>query len=631
MTRVLPIIACGIVGLFVGWISSLWLRPSSTPGRSHEMQRPRPSLLKKSPMPDFIAAVTSDHPGRVGFNAYRDFYTRLADTTFSKCREWLLRLLQTKSRDAIWMRRAIVTRMAQLDPVQAVAVVNKHDLLSESRGLDIVFRIWAGKDPDAALDHLLQNKSIEDYAGLYSVIHQFPLERWDQLLAKLEDAKIDATHPHYLASAISRLGKLNPERAANMAVSRGGMSTGLENVINGWTNRDPKAALGWAMTLDDDSHRIRSLRYIANAWIQKNPIEGLEALWNVADLSGLDNHSTAIPTSAMSEGDFKRILNWLNAHAGQNQKNADYVLQAMMIGMDGRHPERLGTIVSQLGTTDLPNLIMRMSRPLAQWADQDPTAVQTFINSIDSQAVQEKAIHALIAHWSKNDPLRAVQFMQSVDLPANSIDIDLHSLMRSVDSTEDVLARIPETYRDHFLISYAEAAARIDAAQTVAHLVKQSASDNRENALAVAVGHWALEDRKAAAAWVQDMPPGDAKTFGAKNIADTWARRDVDGAHQWASSLTDEASRAKALFAVTEIAQADFPERAVEIAKEIPNPQDRRRALEGSLINLAGTDPDAADAWLASGEIILSQNERAIITSTAQRTRVFRQLLNGRE
>jgi hypothetical protein len=59
-------------------------------------------------------------------------------------------------------------------------------------------------------------------------------------------------------------------------------------------------------------------------------------------------------------------------------------------------------------------------------------------------------------------------------------------------------------------------------------------------ALTSTAAHWASEDPRAAAAWANALPPGDARAWAAVNVFDQWRQFDETGARTWWESLPAE-------------------------------------------------------------------------------------------
>ena len=125
---------------------------------------------------------------------------------------------------------------------------------------------------------------------------------------------------------------------------------------------------------------------------------------------------------------------------------------------------------------------------------------------------------------------------------------------------------------------------------------------------------WARVDPLATMAWLKGLPDGRDRDEGMREGFRAWARRFYDPAVEWLFSEPHERYKDEAVALVARRLQLDEPERAIEMAREIVN-EDQRI---GTLVTIARTwgvlDKVAAEEWVHGTSTLTPKQKKLALT-----------------
>ncbi|CAN5380024.1 hypothetical protein BH23VER1_BH23VER1_19910 [soil metagenome] len=130
----------------------------------------------------------------------------------------------------------------------------------------------------------------------------------------------------------------------------------------------------------------------------------------------------------------------------------------------------------------------------------------------------------------------------------------------------------------------------------------------------VVVAQFARADPAAAAEWLDTFPDGDARTYGVRNLLDTWARSDPAAAARYAQDLPPGSpEHQQAAVAMAERILAHDPAGALAWYAKFENSNLRYEFLTHHIDALLVLAPDEADRLTRdAGEGVLAKRDKAI-------------------
>ncbi|HEY0548666.1 MAG TPA: hypothetical protein VGF13_03635, partial [Verrucomicrobiae bacterium] len=174
--------------------------------------------------------------------------------------------------------------------------------------------------------------------------------------------------------------------------------------------------------------------------------------------------------------------------------------------------------------------------------------------------------------------------------------------------------QLPEESLRHRVLGAIAAAMAESDPFAAAKLAVESLPAGREqdDAIVGIVQRWVQNSPEQAAAWVAAFPEGNLRETALEALVKLWADTDLVGTGAWVDTLTSRTSRDTAVAAYVEKLAVQFPEMAVEWAREIHNEQLRSERLENLAELWLRTDPEAARQWITEGPLSAAAKTRLL-------------------
>jgi hypothetical protein len=223
--------------------------------------------------------------------------------------------------------------------------------------------------------------------------------------------------------------------------------------------------------------------------------------------------------------------------------------------------------------------------PLMQsWARRDPAAARDAVAGIEGPRLRNEAIAAVIRGWAESDDPDVWEgYVAGLPFGEEAVN-EILVRMAAREGVGGLLQRVealPEGtaqgFKPRAMRLAVHIAARSDPEEAGAFVERQD-SPEAAGLKSIVAGRWVASDAPRAMAWVLGQPP-DAGRDGALRVAfRTWFELDREAALAWASAQPDATlDPARDLYAKA-VAETD-PERGIEIAEGIRDPEARRKAL----------------------------------------------------
>lgn len=166
---------------------------------------------------------------------------------------------------------------------------------------------------------------------------------------------------------------------------------------------------------------------------------------------------------------------------------------------------------------------------------------------------------------------------------------------RWADALREMAAETDLSRRDELCASLLEEAAGTDITTVLAELHRAGlGADDFTRCL---LRRWAETDARAAAAWAEQLPAGDARAAALSEVAVEWANADLKSAAAWAQQLPEPAERQTALLDMANEVVRTAPMEALRLAVELPADANRDETIRRAAMEWAEQDGPGATEW----------------------------------
>ena len=354
----------------------------------------------------------------------------------------------------------------------------------------------------------------------------------------------------------------------------------LTIAFTAWTELDAPAAARWVATLAEtpDWDREKLARIAAHAWVAFDPLAASTWACALPDQK-LAESFARIALPALARQDPRRAY---DLAASRDKRFLDTVLNDILEAFSESDP---ASALRSFGSGRFQNGFgfWAVRTPLTRWMQLDPAAALQWL--ADETKTNDQAWFDALGHLARNDPALARSLLSALQaspgLPRNQASL---SKLFSYWGAQDAVAALQwlDQIKDDSLRAplLEEASRGIDLEhpeKALPFLLARADSQDRDSALAAALGRWAAHAPSDALAWIAQhaFDPGvssasvqahaailatialtepataaaefqslqDPKTKKAARyaIADAWAKTDPGAAHLWSISQNEAA------------------------------------------------------------------------------------------
>ena len=253
---------------------------------------------------------------------------------------------------------------------------------------------------------------------------------------------------------------------------------------------------------------------------------------------------------------------------------------------------------------------------LEAWARRDPLAARDALQDMRDPFQLRASLDSLISGWDASGQPGLMEYLRSLPAGVDALMAMMPLARLRVlrdgpegafawaealpdDAPEDVLRFKLQMFR-----RVATAAAPVDPEKTAAWAARHAQGPNGDGLLARTGTGWVTRSGggEKALRWLSGLEAGKQRDAAVEDTYVAWTRRDPDGATAWLLSTSLEPWLEPALFVHASRLATSQPEQALSLARRMQNPEVRERTLVSIGNVWLQRDPDAARAWLASGE-----------------------------
>lgn len=466
-------------------------------------------------------------------------------------------------------RAALLAEWATLDPHGALAFLQKND----PGDVSPLMREWLRNDANAAVAALINggnatSKVLRRMLGDIARVIPAQLAVAVSALPK-PDSYWDVAAKDAFAAFAQK--DLDAARSAAESVQGPQRERALSGVAMVWAGKDGPAALAWAEGLEEGETRNAALRAVMAGWAKTDPLAALEKVSlmppnHVEGISASDIRAGVLKEAANK--DLDGTLRWLRENPGKLGDPNFEGLQQVLSERLGRSPIATLQSLARSGVAGLDSLLrsaflnakaVTHSHAIWEWLQQQPD--DDFTRSARS---------ALLGSVAFVKPTDSLQFLEQLpNTPEN----------------REILERVTGylihggTQMHQFEVFYEKASPHIRA------LLVETAFQNGSGFTSFDPALWVsrLDELK-------DLP-ADRRADAVGRLAYRWARSDPEKAIQWARSLQDPQQREEALGQAVYVSADIDPRKTATWVSSLPPGADRDVAASYLANVITHSDP----------------------------------------
>lgn len=234
---------------------------------------------------------------------------------------------------------------------------------------------------------------------------------------------------------------------------------------------------------------------------------------------------------------------------------------------------------------------------LQSWARRDPQAARSAVAALESPQLRSAAIPAVIRGWAESDDpdlwsnyVAGLPFGEEAAgeiFEGVAAREGVHGLLQRVEALPDGNALSDGTgqgFKRRAMQLSVQLAASSDPEEAAAFVERQAGSPHAgdpkslQSLQYLLAAGWVTSDGPRAMAWVLAQPPDAGRDWAFRLAFYKWLRLDREAAVTWASAQDDPTLAPVLDFYAQAIAETD-PERGIEIAEGIGDPETRQEVL----------------------------------------------------
>lgn len=249
---------------------------------------------------------------------------------------------------------------------------------------------------------------------------------------------------------------------------------------------------------------------------------------------------------------------------------------------------------------------------LQKWAQLDPAKAMAYVQASKSEEARSLGYRAVLSTWTRRDPQQAIAWAKQ-DVGSSSsadgnwavativgqlakTDPDWALRLTQEETRSVARGRMVEAVIGQFLSQRGEAAA----GEMVMAIPEETL---RQGMMARLAGQLAASNPAAAAQWVGTLPAGEGRQRALTELVGQWSEKDPAAAATYLGKfpISPETDESRGVLARKVV--RDDPEGALAWASTISEDQFRTRAVTDLVRNWLRRDADAAGKWVQASQL----------------------------
>ena len=352
---------------------------------------------------------------------------------------------------------------------------------------------------------------------------------------------------------LRRWAALDPAGAIRHAAARPdlhGCDDFAAELLIGWMEEDPDAAVAWVSSLADGDLHSQLMPVIVSAMAEENPAGALKL---ALALDGRHRgQAVAAVFSAWAESDIEAAVGALELLASPADRvSAQVSLITILAQSDpAAAMERVSLIEAGApgDSTEVRSILTGIV--LEFWSAQAPLEAAEFLISAPQGEGRSAGLRAVAAQWSEQDPSEALKWAAMLatreDRDIFSVSVIGTALERSAQAAASLAMTLPPgDAREMSLRLVIDRWIAVDPAGLSIWATSEFKSGSGGDRLIPVIEAWAGSGVVPLANWLNSLPPGRLRDEYFAGVAGRFATADPDFAGLWAEAIEDAGMRSR--------------------------------------------------------------------------------------
>lgn len=600
-----------------------------------------------------VSPTAMPSPAAGGFSKRSNIYQLAADADPASLRSLIEEAAaRPESAERRFLLATLLSRYAEFSPSEAIDLATDQEL--DRAIVAGLYGLWAGTDPEAALDAWTAVDNARDAHAIGLALFQAfgaNEEAFSTVVTSLPQ-NLDADR--FQMEVIGLWAETAPEAALRQTLSlqrRSVRIRALENLAEAWSEHDPRAALDALSWIDDSELQEKFEAAVLRQWSTFEPESAFEYIIGVEGRSRQSSGLANRALSGIARTDPLRALEFADRLSGQAARwgrhvvmrawavddvagalayvenlsksrlrqelrsvvartygrrdpegafawaqnlkpSSPDVLVAVVDGIAHTDPGRAMDAVLSLDSEEAQSNAMMMITARSTYSG-DPAALAGRLIALPEGRVKDQAMQTLTSNWSQADPESALKWLLANADQAGAEGF--RQVSQYLGHTDPELAarqtsKVPPAHREVWIQSVADGYAQIDPAAALNWISQYQGEPAYEAGLAAIVQQSAQQDPRTAARMFGTIGDSPHAANAASAVADRWARSDPRAAAAWAEGIEQDQARVSAVSRIAQRWAGSDPQAAKRWVLELRSDSERDVALASLIQAIASKE-----------------------------------------
>ena len=466
------------------------------------------------------------------------------------------------------------------------------DFSNENELTEALLTRWAEIDPMAAIAATKDLNGWQRYNGISQITRVWAKSDPDSVLEWIDSESNTRHRQTAMGAVLTEAGKKDRSRALELyfdavdkgIITRDRWSDG-NTMFYEWAKDAPAAASAAALKVLEKTKSDGPMSSALTAWAREDTTAALE--WLDSNLSGdVQLRMLDSVIEAWSNRDPQAAASHLlGLEDGQRWKSGvDEVVRNWAM----RDFSEASKWIDSIGDPRRQSEARAALVQSGAWGGSDIEAANYALPYLDDEKIKDSLTN-LTWNWARRDPDGMMEWLEkNVDDDALIDRMRFHSIQQTIWNNPGNAA---------------------------GDLAKLPAGKERQQAYSEVAENWARQNLDAAREWANNLPEGAERDLALSNVTGAWIAQDTEAATAWIGEMEpgDLRDQMTSKLARYHAAEADM-ETALEAARQIEDPHRRADTFENALQTWMWRDSKAATEYIEASQEIDARTRWRLLT-----------------
>lgn len=239
----------------------------------------------------------------------------------------------------------------------------------------------------------------------------------------------------------------------------------------------------------------------------------------------------------------------------------------------------------------------------AQWGDTDLYSATAWVQSLPKGSARACALEQISFKWTEADPKSAAAYAMAENNPKFIGNVITKWASGDLKAAAEWVNNLPPDANGAAAESLATVWAERDMAGAATYVANLPAGEGQDKAAVAVVTEWAETAPARAAEWVKAFEECPVRSLAMQQLMEAWTKRDAAQAAQWLQGEADTPSRDSAVNTFSSVLSQSNPEAAFQWAGSISNTIMRVQQLQNVARTWLKADPNGAQRAIKASDL----------------------------